>query len=157
MIGLLVNLLLALAWALLTNQFTALNVAFGFALGYGVIWLIHTTVPALYRYPKRLPEIIHFSLYFSKELLVANWRVAMDIVTRPWYMQPGVIGIPLAAKTEFEIALVANLISLTPGTLSLDISQDNKTLFVHAMFLEDEQTLRAELSELEQRILQILR
>lgn len=157
MIGFLFNLLLALSWALLTNQFTALNVIFGFSIGYVVIWLIHRTVPALYHYPRRLPETLSFALFFIKELLVANWKVAQDILTRPWYMQPGVIAMPLAAKTEFEIALVANIISLTPGTLSMEVSDDKKTLFVHAMFLDDEQKLRGELSEIEQRLLQLLR
>jgi multicomponent Na+:H+ antiporter subunit E len=157
MIGFLFNLLLALSWLLLTNTFTLLNVLFGFALGFLVIALIHRTVPALYFYPKRLPRALHFALFFIKELVVANWRVATDIVTPIWYMHPGVIALPLTAKTEFEIALVANIISLTPGTLSMDVSDDKKTLFVHAMFLDDEEKLRGDLKEIEQRLLQVLR
>ncbi|GGY46896.1 hypothetical protein GCM10011297_19760 [Bacterioplanes sanyensis] len=157
MIGFLFNLLLALSWLLLTNTFTLLNVLFGFALGFVVIGLIHRTVPALYFYPKRLPRAIRFVLFFIKELVIANWRVATDIVTPIWYMHPGVIAMPLTAKTEFEIALVANIISLTPGTLSMEVSEDKKTLFVHAMFLDDEQKLRGDLKEIEQRLLQVLR
>lgn len=49
-------------------------------------------------------------------------------------MKPGVIALPLSARTEMEITLVANLISLTPGTLSLDVSDDRKVLYIHAMF-----------------------
>src|SRR5699024_7238650 len=67
------------------------------------------------------------------------------ILTPPWHMKPGVIALPLEARTELEITLVANLISLTPGTLSLDVSDDRKVLYIHAMFLDDEEELRRNL------------
>jgi multicomponent Na+:H+ antiporter subunit E len=50
---------------------------------------------------------------------------------------PKIIEVPLQAESDLEILLVTNLISLTPGTLSLDVSPDRKTLFVHAMFAEN--------------------
>jgi len=52
---------------------------------------------------------------------------------------------------------LSSVISLTPGTLSLDVSDDKKVLFIHAMFLQDEEQLRQDLGELEYRILKILR
>ena len=88
---------------------------------------------------------------------MANLKVAFDIVTPIWHMKPGVIAMPLEARTEMEITMVANLISLTPGTLSLDVSDDRRVLFIHAMFLDDEQALRASLKEMERRVLEILR
>ena len=72
-------------------------------------------------------------------------------------MKPGVIAMPLAAKTDLEITMVANLISLTPGTLSLDVSDDRRVLFIHAMFLDNEQELRNSLKDMERRVLEILR
>jgi multicomponent Na+:H+ antiporter subunit E len=72
-------------------------------------------------------------------------------------MQPGVIALPLSARTEMEITLVANLISLTPGTLSLDVSDDRKVLYIHAMFLDDEEELRRNLKEMEHRALELFR
>jgi multicomponent Na+:H+ antiporter subunit F len=57
-------------------------------------------------------------------------------------MRPGVIGVPLDAKTDVEITLLANLISLTPGTLSLDVSATG-TLYVHAMYVHDRDGARA--------------
>ena len=54
--------------------------------------------------------------------------------------------------------LVANLISLTPGTLSIDISKDRRFLYVHVMFLDDVERAQRELKEgLEQRVLEVLR
>ncbi len=80
--------------------------------------------------------------YFLIELVVANFRVAYDIVTVKHFMRPAILAVPLEARTDFEIALLANLISLTPGTLSLDVSSDRKFLFVHAMYLTEPADLK---------------
>ena len=73
-------------------------------------------------------------------------------------MRPGIVAIPLEARTDDEITLLANVISLTPGTLSLDVSDDRKVLYIHAMFIDDEQQLRDEIkSGFERRLLDVLR
>jgi multicomponent Na+:H+ antiporter subunit E len=72
-------------------------------------------------------------------------------------MKPGVIAFPLQARTDMEIMFVSSVISLTPGTLSLDVSDDRRVLFIHAMFLQDEEQLRNDLRELEHRILKVMR
>ena len=65
---------------------------------------------------------------------------------------------PLDAKTDAEITLLANVVTLTPGTLSLDVSPDRSTLYVHAMFLESPEALRRDIKEgFEKRILELLR
>ena len=64
---------------------------------------------------------------------------------------------PLSARRDGEILLVAGLISLTPGTLSLDVSPDRKTLYLHAMFVDDPDALRQELKQgMERRVLEAL-
>jgi multicomponent Na+:H+ antiporter subunit E len=96
--------------------------------------------------------------YFIKELFVSNFRVMWDVITPRHISRPGIIGVPLDAETGLEIMLVANLISLTPGTLSVDISDDKKNLYVHVMFLEDvEQTIRSIKDGLERRVLEVTR
>lgn len=157
MIGFFWNILLALAWVALTGNFGGLNFTFGFALGYVVLAIAQTQLPAISGYAQRIPRVLRFMGFFIKELVKANLKVAFDILTPPWHMQPGVIAYPLSAKTEFEITMVANFISLTPGTLSLDVSNDNRVLFIHAMFLQDEKKLLAELNEFERRLLEVLR
>lgn len=157
MTGFFWNILLAAIWVLMTGTFEFLNYVFGFSVGYVVILLLSRTVPAIKDYPRRLPRMIRFFLYFIEELIKANVRVAIDIVTPTVLAKPGVIGIKLDAKTDFEITLVANVISLTPGTLSLDVSEDKTILFVHAMFLDDETEVRNDLKNLEHRLLEVLR
>ncbi|MFB9147386.1 Na+/H+ antiporter subunit E [Halomonas alkalicola] len=157
MTGAIWNLLLALAWVVLSGDFTGLNLVVGLVFGFIALVLIEPQVEALQGYPARIPRILGFIGFFIKELLMANLKVAFDILTPPWHMKPGVIAMPLEARTELEITMVANLISLTPGTLSLDVSDDRKVLYIHAMFLDDEEELRRNLKEMEYRALELFR
>jgi len=128
-----------------------------FALGYAALWLSKP----LYKdtlYFRRLPKTINLAGYFIKELVISNLRVLWDVITPGHINRPGIIGIPLAAKTDLEIFVVASLISLTPGTLSIDLSKDRKVLFVHVMFLDDVEKTRADIKNgLERRILEVMR
>ncbi len=129
----------------------------GFALGYVGLWLSKP----LYRdtaYFRRLPKTVNLAVYFLKELVVSNLRVLWDVITPKHINRPGIIGIPLTAKTDLEIFVVASLISLTPGTLSVDLSDDRKILFVHVMFLDDVEKTREDIkSGLERRVLEVMR
>ncbi|MGO2240867.1 MAG: Na+/H+ antiporter subunit E [Halomonas sp.] len=157
MTGAIWNLLLGLAWVLLSGDFTGLNLLIGLIFGYITLVLIEPQLDSLKGYPARVPRFVGFIGFFLKELIQANLRVAFDILTPPWHMKPGVIALPLSARTEMEITMVANLISLTPGTLSLDVSDDRKVLYIHAMFLDDEEELRRNLKEMEHRALELFR
>ena len=157
MMGFMWNLLLAIIWVVLTGDISGINLFAGLVIGYIVLGLMQRQVPMLRGYTSRLPRLIRFIFFFFKELLMANMRVAFDIITPVWHMKPGVIALPLEARTEMEITMVANIISLTPGTLSLDVSDDRRVLFIHAMFLDDEQSVRDDLKEMERRVLEILR
>jgi multicomponent Na+:H+ antiporter subunit E len=76
------------------------------------------------------------------------------------YVCPGVIAISLDARTDAEITLLANLITLTPGSVSLDLSEDRRELYVHAMYIDggDVEAYRRSVKEgLERRVLELLR
>jgi multicomponent Na+:H+ antiporter subunit E len=97
-------------------------------------------------------------LYFLYELIKANLQVAMDVITPKFYMKPAIIEFPLDAKTDLEITFLANVITLTPGTLSLDVSEDRKSLYIHAMYVDDKEEFIDEIKQgFERRILTILR
>lgn len=153
----LINLVLALMWAAMTARFTPGNVILGFLLGYGILWFARS-VPGTARYIRKVPKSVSFALFFVWKLFLANLRVAHDIITPTYYMRPGVLAIPLEARSDIEITALANLITLTPGTLSLDVSGDRRVLYLHAMFLDDPDALRREIKEgFERRLLEILR
>ncbi|WP_346795380.1 Na+/H+ antiporter subunit E [Halomonas sp. Bachu 37] len=157
MTGAIWNLLLGLAWVVLSGDFTGPNLVVGLVFGYLALVLVEPQLKSLHGYSARIPRMLFFCGFFIKELFQANLRVGFDIITPPWHMQPGVIAFPLEARTEMEITMVANLISLTPGTLSLDVSDDRKVLYIHAMFLDDEEELRRNLKEMEHRALALFR
>ncbi len=76
-------------------------------------------------------------LFFLYDLCVSSIRVAYDVLTPTDLSKPAILEMPLDVKSDIEILLVTNLISMTPGTLSLDVTPDRKTLIVPAMFAED--------------------
>lgn len=151
------NLLLALIWTVATGEFTLQNLAVGFLLAYLILLFTHPFVGTL-GYSAKMWKAISFIGFFLRELVRANLRVAYDVATPSFHMRPGVVAIPLDAETDGEITLLANLISLTPGTLSLDVSDDRKVLFVHSMFIDDPETFRQEIKHgFERRVLELLR
>nr|WP_274600108.1 Na+/H+ antiporter subunit E [Halorhodospira abdelmalekii] len=148
---------MAMVWVVLTANLSATNALFGFVLGYAAIALMQRQFPALHGYAQRVPRFIGFLFFYAWEMIKANARVAHDVVTPEWQMRPGVIAIPLEAKTDGEITVLANLISLTPGTLSLDVSTDRQVLYIHAMYLDDEVELLESIKDLERRVLEVMR
>jgi multicomponent Na+:H+ antiporter subunit E len=151
------NILLALTWAMLGGNFNLANVVVGFLVGYGVLLLAQRVIGTS-PYFRRLRRVISFIGFFLWELLLANLRVAHDVVTPPLYARPGVIAIPLEARTAVEVTLLANLLTLTPGTLSLDVSDDGRVLYLHAMFIDDPERFRRRIKDgLERRLLEVLR
>jgi multicomponent Na+:H+ antiporter subunit E len=153
----LLNLLLAMGFMIALESFTLRSLAIGFIIAYGALWLMRPLY-ADSRYFKRVFTILRLMVFFIKALFVSNLRVLWDVVTPSHISRPGIIRLPLDARTDMEIMLVANLISLTPGTLSIDLSENRHWLYVHVMFLDNVDAARRELKEgLEQRVLEVLR
>jgi len=157
MIALIWNIALALIWMALTGSFTGANLVLGFVLGYAVLALTLGRRPTFRKYLVKVPQFFAFLGYFFWELLLSNLKVAYDVLTPTHHMCPGVIAMPLDAETDAEITIVANLISLTPGTLSLDVSSDKKVLYIHVMYLDDRDAVIRSIKVLEARALQVLR
>ncbi|MEM6491062.1 MAG: Na+/H+ antiporter subunit E [Pseudomonadota bacterium] len=131
------NLMLASAWAIFFGGFTWLTMLSGFVVGLGVLWLLQPLTGVKSSYFKRVWYWSKLTVLFLYELFVSSFHVIVDIVTPAHRARPAIIDMPLDVKTDTGILLVTNLISLTPGTLSIDVSEDRKTLKVHAMFAED--------------------
>ena len=152
-----INSFLSLIYIGLQGRFTLTGFLTGFGLGYAALWV---TRP-LYGnslYFQHAPKTARLLGYFLVELVLSNLRVFWDVVTPRHISQPGIVGVPLSAKTDVEILLVANLISLTPGTLSIDLSEDRSILYVHVMFLDDPDRFRQRIKDgLERRVLEVIR
>lgn len=157
MIALTWNIALALIWVFLTGTFSTGNLLVGFFLGYVLLAFALRDKPGFSSYARRVPKFIAFIGYFLWELFLSNLKVAYDVMTPTHHMVPGVIAFPLDAETDGEITIVANLISLTPGTLSLDVSTDKKVLYIHVMYIEDRDEVIRSIKYLEHRALEVLR
>lgn len=154
---LLLNLLLAMLWTLLTGELRPSNFIVGFALGYLALWLV-LRASGVPRYFQKIPLLLGFVGFFLRELIVASFRVAHDVVTPRMKLRPGIVAIPLDVRTDGAITLLANLITLTPGALSLDVSPDRSVLFIHSMYASDPDAVRREIKEgFERRVLGLLR
>lgn len=152
-----INVILSMIWAMLLGEINLETIASGFLLAYFILFILFRKQKQD-NYFARGPRLITFVLYYIFELFRSNLIVAWDIVTPTHYMRPGVIAIPLDAKSDIEITVLSNLITMTPGTLSLDVSDDRKVLYVHAMYIEDADKLRRQTKDsLERRVLDILR
>ena len=126
-------------------------------VAYGALWLTRPLYGET-GYFRRVPPLLRLLFFFLQALWVSNLRVLAAVLAPSRIQRSGIIRVPLAAQSDLEIMLVANLISLTPGTLSVDLSEDRRLLYVHVLFLDDPETARQELKNgLERRVLEVLR
>ncbi|MRR53362.1 MAG: Na+/H+ antiporter subunit E [Deltaproteobacteria bacterium] len=153
---LLIHLLLALAWMALTGQFTAANFAVGLVLAFPILWLTQRG-KSTFTYLTKIRLAGGFAAFFLWELLKANLRVAHDVLTLRHHMRPGVIAVPLDQASDLEILVLTTFITLTPGTLSLDVSTDKRTLYIHAMYIDDMEQFRESIKQgYEKRVREVL-
>ena len=153
----LINLLLALAWVAVTGTFTLVNVVFGFVLGSLVLWIIRDEIRSA-GYFNRSRRVFGLAGLFFYELVMSTLRVAWLVVQPRIHMRPGFVAYPLKVQRDFEITLLAQLITLTPGTLSVDVSDDRRFLFIHAVDVPDPEALKADIAAgFERRIMETFR
>lgn len=154
---LLLNILLALVWALLTGVFEPGNLLMGFLVGYLALFLARRSLGPT-AYFAKVPQVIRFTAYYLWELVRANLRVAADVLSPIENLQPRIIDLPLAAHSPAEIVLLSLLIALTPGTLVLDVSNDRRVMYIHVLHAADVEQARREIKDgLERRLLTLLR
>lgn len=101
-------------------------------------------------------RILVFALLYIADLVKANILIAREILSPNPKLKPGIIRVELDVKSDQQILALTNLISMTPGSLTMDISQDRKHLFIHEMYLENiEESKQMIKQKLERRILKI--
>lgn len=151
-----INIVLAGIWAMLAGDVTIANLAIGFCLGFAALWAAKPIFPDS-RYFGRLLRLIRLAMVFLWELFASSVRVAHEVLRLKPRARPGIVKVPTRARTETELLMLSSIITLTPGTLCLDVSDDGRTLYVHAMFLDDPEALRREIAEtLETPVLEAL-
>ncbi|MET1030962.1 Na+/H+ antiporter subunit E [Domibacillus tundrae] len=132
----LLNVFLAFLWMFLQVSFSARTFIIGYLLGLIVMIGMRRFFNGRF-YLHRVWAVTYLFLLFVKELIKANLDV-LKLVLRPKLnIRPGIFALETELKSDWEVTLLANLITLTPGTLVVDVSDDNKILYIHAIDIED--------------------
>jgi multicomponent Na+:H+ antiporter subunit E len=149
--------ILALLWAAMTGSFSGINLVFGAVVGGAIVLLLRKSLLSSGSLRRAGHIVSLFGLFFY-ELMASAIRVAL-IVLRPDMQKvicPAIVAVPLSVRSDVEITLLANLITLTPGTLSVDISADRSKLYVHTLLFTDRDALIAEIKNgFEKKVLEI--
>ena len=157
MTKLLFALLLAIAWAAVSGSASPHNLLLGFVLGAIALAIVRQSI-GRGAYVFRAGRILSLALLFLKELALSAWTVALTVLKPRMDIKPGIFAFPLTVDRDFEITLLANLITLTPGTLSVDVSDNGRTLYVHALDCSDPQAARKAIAEgFERKIMEAFR
>jgi multicomponent Na+:H+ antiporter subunit E len=165
MTALLFLLLLAGLWVVLTGDTSLANAVAGLVLGAGLLWWFDRGTGERVRFRRiparvvlhKIPAMIVFLLFLIWELVISSLRIVLDVVTPGPKRDPAFVVVPLEVERDVEIALLANLVSLTPGTLALDVSKDRREMLVHAMFAADPEALRRQIKDgYERRVKELL-
>ena len=149
--------LLALLWGVVTATMTLPNLLLGGALGAAVVYLLRSRLQGT-GVGRRSLAVGGLLLVFGRELLLGALRVAM-LTMLPGVrdrLRPRFVALPLRVQGDFPITLLANLITLTPGTLSVDVTPDRRALLVHLLHAPDREAAIRELADgLERRLLAV--
>ena len=139
------SILLALAWAALQGEISLLNLTTGWMIGYIILALLAKGGVMPSTLAKRTIRAIGLAAFFVRELLLANLRVALDVLRPGHRIEPAVVAIPLDVTSDGEILLLSMLINITPGSVTIDLSDDRRTLYVHVMHMKSADESRREI------------
>lgn len=140
----LMSIALVLVWLLLVNEVSLGHLLLGTVLGILIPLFTNAFWPERPRLAR--PDLImRLTLRLLQDIVLANFTVARQILAPRQAIRPDFVEFPLELDNEFAITILASLISLTPGTVSSDLSEDRKTLLVHALDVEDKAALIAEI------------
>lgn len=143
-IQILFNFLIALIWMFLQNNFSFTSFLLGYMIGIIILFVLRRFLIFKF-YIHRVWAIFKLITIFIIELTKANIDVVKIVFTPKLKNKPGIVAMETELTTEVEITLLAALISLTPGTISMDFSADNKTLYIHALDIQDKEQMIEEI------------
>lgn len=132
----LINVLIAMMWMLLSTSFTPQTFVIGYFIGILILLVMRRYFNERF-YLGWIWAAIKLVLIFLRELVKSNITVLLTVLAPKMDIKPGIFAFPTDLKNDWEIMLLANLITLTPGTLSVHVSDNQQTLYIHALDLSD--------------------
>ena len=141
------SILLALAWAALQGDITLASLLVGYGVGYVILAFLARGGVMPSTLASKTIHAVELVAFFVWALMLANVRVAMDVLRPRTSIRPAVVAIPLDVTSDGEILLLSMLINITPGSVTIDLSDDRRTLYVHVMHMTSAETSRQEIKE----------
>ncbi|MFF2755451.1 Na+/H+ antiporter subunit E [Psychrobacillus sp. NPDC058041] len=132
----LLNVVIALTWMFLSISFKPTTFIIGYLLGLLMLWMLRKSFSSRF-YLDRTWAIFKLTILFLKELTLSNISVLLLIIKPKMPIRPAIFAMPTVLEKDWEITLLSSLITLTPGTIVIDISDDNKTLYIHSIDFEN--------------------
>lgn len=136
--------ILTLFWLALTGSVTVLNVALGVLVSGLALVVLRGQLPEIDFRIRPFAAVKLFFL-FLYELMRSASRVARLVLNPKMEISPAIVIVPVSLARDAELTLLANLITLTPGTLTVDVSEDRRALYVHALEAEDAEAVRRDI------------
>lgn len=149
------TLFLALIWCGFSNDFSLFNIIVALLLASGCHWLFfkHYHDRDITFRPWPFICLIAFTIW---QLVISSLIVSWEIITPKVRSEPKLIDIPLSCKSDIEKMLLTNLISLTPGTLFVDVAEHKTSIIIHAMFADEpEEVIRFIKEKLEPKVIKV--
>lgn len=153
------NLFIAALWLLLQDevkpQFTTFLM--GFIVGIGILYAMHRFYGTQF-YLRRVFSIVRLMLLFSWELLLSSYSVLKQITTPKLTITPGIFTYKTALKGDWEVTALALLLTLTPGSVVMEVSEEGDMFYIHAMDMEEskEAVIRS-IGKFEKAIMEVTR
>jgi multicomponent Na+:H+ antiporter subunit E len=136
----LVNIIIAVIWTFLQSSFTVGSFLFGYIIGIIILYILRRFLVFNF-YMNRVWAIIKLIMLFIIELIKANVDMIKIVLSPKLHNQPGIVAVETRLESNVEITLLAALISLTPGTVSMDFSADGKTIYIHSIDVPDKEDM----------------
>lgn len=130
------NVFLAFMWMFIKVSYDFSSFVKGYFFGLLIIFVFRRFFNSRF-YLGRVFAVIKLTLIFLRELILSNFAVVKVVLKPKLDMRPGIFAYETVLTKDWEITLLSSLITLTPGTLVVEVSDDNKTLYIHAMDIED--------------------
>jgi len=136
----LLNMLIAVIWMFLQNSYAISSLIVGYVIGMIVLFILRRFLTFDF-YLRRVWAIIKLLVLFLSELIKANIDVVKIVLKAKMDFQPGIVAVPTKLESDLEVSILAALITLTPGTVSMEFSDDSKIIYVHAIDVPDKEEM----------------
>lgn len=153
------NLFIASLWFLLKDDPDADFSTFvaGFLVGIFILYAMHRFFGTQF-YLRRVWKVFVLIMIFIQELTMSSFAVIKQVLTPKLQITPGIITYRTALQGDWEITVLALLLTLTPGSVVMEVSEEGDLFYIHAMDVEESKgTLLLSIGKFEKAIMEVTR